>query len=262
MRILIKNIGINKIIGSLLLAIICFFVFLGNIKNIAKINSIIIPILIVFILYVGILNLKYININQIENQEIKRETFSWIIQSILYASYNLILVIPVLINLKDFIKSRKQITIVSFISSSIIFMLSIIIVLLLTSVNIDFSNIEMPIVYVIKNMFSNISIVYGIIILIAIFTTAVSIGVSFLNNVSKNKNEFKKLALFICIISVIVSNIGFSNLVKILFPMFGYMGILQIFLILKFREKTDLSIKKLYDIITKKERGKYNGNKK
>lgn len=232
MRILIKNIGINKIIGSLLLAIICFFVFLGNIKNIAKINSIIIPILIVFILYVGILNLKYININQIENQEIKRETFSWIIQSILYASYNLILVIPVLINLKDFIKSRKQITIVSFISSSIIFMLSIIIFLLLTNVNLNFSNIEMPIVYVIKNMFPNIRIVYGIIILIAIFTTAVSIGVSFLNNVSKNKNEYKKRALFICIISVIVSNIGFSNLVKVLFPMFGYIGILQIFLIL------------------------------
>ncbi len=237
MHILIKNIGINKIIGSLILAIICFLVFLGNIKNIAKINSIIIPILIIFILYLGILNLKYININQIEDQAIKREKISWIVQSILYASYNLILVIPVLINLKDFIKSRKQITMVSTISSSIIFMLSIIIFLLLTNFNLNFSNIEMPVVYVIKNMFSNISIVYGIIILIAIFTTAVSIGVSFLNNVSKNKKEYKKIALFICIISVIISNIGFSNLVKILFPMFGYMGILQIFLILNYTKK-------------------------
>lgn len=231
-NILVKNIGINKIIGSVILALICFFVFLGNIKNIAKINSIIIPILIIFILYIGIQNIKFVNINLIKNTLIKSEGISWITQAVLYASYNMILVIPVLINLKDFIKNRKQIAIVSIISSSIIFMLSLIIFLLLTNINIDISSIEMPVVYVIKNKFSNISIIYGFIILIAIFTTAVSIGVSFLNNVCRNKKDYNKMALFMCIISVIISKIGFSNLVQILFPMFGYMGILQILLIL------------------------------
>lgn len=218
-------------IGSVILALICFFVFLGNIKNIAKINSIIIPILISFILYIGIHNIKFININLIKNTLIKSEGISWIIQAVLYASYNMILLIPVLINLKDFIKSRKRIMFVSIISTGIIFILSLMIFLLLTNINIDFSNIEMPMVYVIKKRFSNISFVYGFIILSAIFTTAVSIGVSFLNNVSKNKKDYNKIAFFICFISVIISNIGFSNLVKILFPMFGYMGILQILLI-------------------------------
>ena len=236
MHILAKNIGVSSIIGSLLLTFICFFVFLGNIKNITRINSAIIPILIIFILYVGIQNLKSISVNQINNQLIKSEGFFWIVQSILYASYNLILVIPVLINLKDFIKSRKQIVYVSIISACIIFMLSLMIFLLLTNINIDFENIEMPVVYVINNKFSNISIIYGFIILIAIFTTAVSIGVSFLNNVCRNKKDYNKMALFMCIISVIISKIGFSNLVQILFPMFGYMGILQILLILVYKK--------------------------
>ena len=230
-HILVNNIGINKIIGSIFLAIICFIVFLGNIKNIAKINSIIIPILISFILYIGIHNIKFININLIKNTLIKSEGISWIIQAVLYASYNMILVIPVLINLKEFIKNKKQIVNVAITSSGIIIVLSLIIFLLLMNINTDYSNIEMPVIYVIKNRFTNISWVYGFIILIAIFTTAVSIGVSFLNNVSKNKKDYNKIAFFICFISVIISNIGFSNLVKILFPMFGYMGILQILLI-------------------------------
>ncbi len=219
-----------------MLAIICFIVFCGDIKNIAKINSIIIPILIFFILYVGVKNLKYINLGLFEDTLNKTNKISWVIQAILYASYNMILVIPVLITLKEFIKSKKQIFIIAIIASGIIYILSSIIFLLLTGINTDFSYIEMPVVYVIKNNFSNLSLIYGFIILIAIFTTAVSIGASFLNNVSKNKKDYRFKALIICIASVIVSNIGFSNLVKVLFPMFGYMGVLQILLILVYKK--------------------------
>ena len=231
-HILAKNIGLNKIIGSLLLATICFVVFLGNIKNIIKINSIIIPILIIFILLVGIYNLKYININQIGENIAVRSGLLWIVQAILYASYNLILVIPVLINLRPYLKNKKQLIIISLLTSILISIISILIFLLLINVNTNFSNLDMPVVYVIKNKFPEISKIYGVIILIAIFTTAISIGTGFLNNVSTCKREYISIAFLMCLISIIVANIGFSNLVKVLFPMFGYMGILQILLIL------------------------------
>ena len=231
-HILTKNIGINKIIGSILLTIICFFVFLGNIKNITRINSIIIPILIVFILLVGIYNMKFVRIPQIGANISINTGKSWIIQCILYASYNLILLVPVLINLKEFLKNKKQIIIISILTAIIISIISIFIFLLLINVDINFSNLDMPVVYVIKNKLPEISKIYGLIILVAIFTTAISIGAGFLNNVSKNKKEYRVLAFFLCFISVLVANIGFANLVKVLFPMFGHMGILQIFLIL------------------------------
>ena len=103
---------------------------------------------------------------------------------------------------------------------------------LLINVDVAFETLEMPAVYVIKNKFPKLAYFYGIIILVAIFTTATSIGASFLNNVSKNKKQYNKYAFIICIAGVIVSNIRFSKLVKILFPTFGYAGILQILLIL------------------------------
>ena len=219
--------------GSLLLAIICFFVFLGNMKNIARINSVIIPILIVFIIFIGIYNLKFVNVHQIGHNIVVKQGISWIIQCILYASYNLILLIPVLINLKEFLKNKIQLIIISVLTSFIIAVISIFIFLLLINVDVNFTNLDMPVVYVIRNNLIEISKIYGLIILIAIFTTAILIGVGFLNNVSKNQREYRSFAFLMCLISVIVANIGFSNLVKVLFPMFGYLGILQIIILLK-----------------------------
>ena len=220
-------------LGSLLLAIICFFTFLGNTKNITKINSIVIPILIVFILYFGIRNLQLIRVEQIGKNILVKDGFFWIFQAILYASYNLILLIPVLINLKNFVKSDKQIITISIVSSIIISIISICVFLLLINVDVNFSTLDMPVVYVIKKTFPKVSSLYGLIILIAIFTTAISVGTGLLNNINIDKNKITKYAFFMCIISVIISNLGFSNLVKLLFPVIGYIGILQIVLILK-----------------------------
>lgn len=180
----------------------------------------------------GVQNLKSTDINSLQFNNFTYNGFMWILQAILYASYNLILLIPILINLKKFIKSKNQILIVSIITSVILSIISILVFFLLTNVDVSFDTLEMPAVYVIKNKFPKLSFFYGLIILTAIFTTATSIGASFLNNVTKNKKQYNKYAFIICIAGVIVSSIRFSQLVKILFPTFGYAGILQILLIL------------------------------
>ena len=96
----------------------------------------------------------------------------------------------------------------------------------------DISNLEMPAVYVVSHMFKILKIAYGFIILGSIFTTAISLGTSYLQNVSKSKKSYTQIAVFMCITSVLVSKIGFSNLINSLYPIFGYLGIVQILLII------------------------------
>lgn len=202
-------------------------------ESITKINSIIIPTLILIIMIIGIKNIAQIDTNQIGmNTNIDTSLF-WILQAVLYASYNLILVLPVLINLKKFIKSKKQILLVAILTGIIIAVISILSFLLLVNVDTNFSLIEMPIVYVIQNKFAKFKYLYGIIILIAIFTTAISVGISFLNNISKNSKKFPQIAAILCISSISISKIGFSNLVNTLFPLFGFLGLVQIYFISK-----------------------------
>lgn len=223
-----QEIGINRLVGSLILAIITFIVFMTSIKGVVKVNELIVPILIGFIFIIGIISIKNIHILNLENYVIRTNYTNFALSAVLYSSYNSILLIPVLITLNNYVKNKKQIFYISFISAIVTILLSVIIFLLLVRVDVDISKLEMPVVYIVSNMFKILRYIYGVIILGSIFTTAISLGVSFLQNTAKNKKGYTQISIIMCITSVIISKFGFSNLVSLLYPIFGYLGLIQI----------------------------------
>lgn len=231
-----QELGINGFIGSIILSIICFIIFMTNVKGVIKVNEIIIPILITFLLIIGIFNSKNIHILNLSDYIIRTNFSNWILSSILYCSYNSILLIPTLITLKSYIKNEKNIYKISVISTIIVITLSIIIFSILLRVDVDITNLEMPAVYVITNTFTKMKYIYGFIILSSIFTTSISLGISFLQNTSKNRKSYTHIALIMCITSVLISKIGFSNLVNLLYPIFGYLGLIQILKLILIRQ--------------------------
>lgn len=224
-----QEFGINSLIGSIILALVTFITFMTSVKGVVKVNEILVPILIIFLVIVGILNLPEINFLKLDNYIIQINFSNYILSGILYCSYNTILLIPVLLTLKDYIKNRQQITGVAIVTTIITTLLSLIVFLLLVRVDVDITKLEMPAVYVVSNSFRILKYVYGFIILVSIFTTAISLGTSFLQNIAKNKKSYTQFALIMCITSVITSKIGFSNLINLLYPFFGYLGLVQIF---------------------------------
>ena len=94
-------------------------------------------------------------------------------------------------------------------------------------------NTEMPMVYIVNNLGTIYKIIYSIVVLIAIFTTAISSGYSFINNIAKNKKQYKIFLYVISILGIALSPLGFGNLLDFLYPMLGFLGLLQIFFILK-----------------------------
>lgn len=226
-----QEIEIRSILGASILAISSYFIFKKNMNGITKINSIAVPILLIIILILGLKNINCIeNIKFIKQNDVY--DLKWIYKAIIYASYNIILLIPVLVNLKNFIKNKKHIWLISFFSGLIFFILAICVFLIIANVDVPFEKLQMPTIYVVKKYFKEFKVLYGLVILISIFTTAISIGVSFLDNVCKQKNSYPQYAKIMCITSVFFSNFGFSKLVEILFPIFGFLGLLQIALII------------------------------
>ena len=223
-----QEIGINSLIGSGILAIITFFIFMTSIKGVVKANEILVPVLIGFLILIGIINLKNLPIWEIQKYIVESNNTKYYLNAILYSCYNSILLIPVLITLKNYLKDKKQIIKISIISTIVIILLSIIIFLLLIRVDVDITKLEMPAVYVVSNISKILKYIYGFIILGSIFTTTISLGTSFLKNITKSKKSYTQIAVIMCITSVLISKIGFSNLVNALYPIFGYLGILQV----------------------------------
>lgn len=153
---------------------------------------------------------------------------NWLVISVLYASYNCILLIPILTSMREYVKKYKEIKGIALIVSIIISILLVTVFLFLINVDVDIKKLEMPAVYAISNIWPRIKSVYGIIILISIFTTAISLGISFLKNVSINNKSYDVIAILICLSAMIFSGIGFSNLVNIMYPILGFLGLLQI----------------------------------
>ena len=211
-----QEIGINKFLGSTVLGVL-------------KVSELIVPVLIIFIVIIGGINLITVN-TEIEIPEIKKD---WLLSSASYASFNMILLIPALIPLGKQITKEKNIKYISIITGILMIIMSLMIFMLLVKCDVDISTLEMPIVYVVRNFFTKFKPLYAFIILSSIFTTAISIGIGFLQNISKNKKSYAQFVLFMCITSLIVSNFGFSKLVNLVYPIFGYIGILQMISIIK-----------------------------
>lgn len=222
---------INSILGSSILAILCMMVFKSKVKGFVKVNELLIPILILVIFIIGIINIYSIDIKNIRNYVFQDNNQQWILSSILYASYNSILLIPVLITIKDYI-NKENIKHVVIIPSIMVMVLAIIIFAFLMNIDINIKQLEMPAVYAVKNIINKSDLIYGIIILMSIFTTAISLGTSLFENVTKNNKSYTTISTIICVSSIIFSQIGFSNLVNLLYPIFGLLGLIQIIQIL------------------------------
>ena len=224
-----QEIGINKILGSALLAVMSAVVFFTSVKGVLKVSEFIVPILICFIVIIGGMNLITINF-EIEIPIVKN---NWILSSIIYCSYNMVLLIPVLISLRKQIKRMTNIKYIAILSGILMTTMSIMVYMLLVECDVDIATLEMPIVYVVRTFFPKFKSVYAFIILSSIFTTAISVGIGFLQNISKNEKSYPHFVLFMCITSLLVSNFGFSKLVNFVYPIFGYIGVAQIFCIIK-----------------------------
>ena len=227
-----QELGINSIIGSAILAILSAIVFFTNVKGVLKVSEFLVPLLLIFIILIGFQNLLTIDINT----DILTTRKGWLLSSIVYCSYNIILLIPILISIKNQITKQRNIKYISMLCGILMITMSILIYMLLIKCDIEVQTLEMPVVYVITNFFPKYKIIYAFIILASIFTTAISLGIGFLQNMCKNRSSYPQFVVFMCITSLLISKIGFSKLVNLLYPLFGYIGIMQIFEILFYKK--------------------------
>lgn len=225
-----QEFNIPKIITVMIISTIAYITFKKRIEGITKINNIIIPILIGIIVIIGfrtnfIHSLKEVRIEFIHINN----NLEWIIKAIEYSSYNSILLIPILISIKKYSIGKEKS--ISLISTLILSILSTIIfgVMYKYSNSVDFEKIEMPIVYIVGQINHIYKYIYGIVIIFSIYSTMISAGYGLLENVKKEKYGLHNLVL--CLSGVVMSNISFSNLINIIYPIFGILGIFQLILI-------------------------------
>ncbi len=228
---------IPQILGSSILAVLCIMILSKEVKGLLKLSEAIVPALMLFILIIGCITIRNTNILNLKDYLITKQS-NWFISSIIYTSYNMILIIPILISLKNVI-TKKGVTSIAILVGIITNILAICVYVTMVGIT-NIESLEMPISYAISTKFPYLQIVYGIMILSSILTTAISLGTGFIQNLQTSQKTRRKVLIAICGVSIPISTIGFSNLIQGLYPVFGYIGLLQILKIITVKtvEKT------------------------
>lgn len=224
--------NVPVIIGAGIFSIFIFITLNRNIEGIIKISEIVVPIIILFIIMVGVKEIEEITVEEIRFTCINKSVLESIISGVLYSSYNSIILIPAIVPLKKYIK-KENIKIIGMVVGILLAILSFIIYIILQKNGIEIGQYDLPMIYIMKLLGNIYEKIYGIVIIVAIFTSVISAGYGFLENISKNKKSYTQILSIMCITSPVFAFIGFSKLINILYPMFGVLGIIQIYFILK-----------------------------
>lgn len=224
-----QEFNIPRVITATIITSISYITFMSNIEGITKISMWIVPILIIIILVMGIKSNLIDTMQKIEIENIHIQT-NWILKAIQYTSYNSILLVPILISLRKYSKTHERK--IGIITALIFASLSITIYLVLLKGG-NLLGIEIPMIKIANEYGNTFKYAYSLVIIFAIYTTMISEGYGFLTNCTKDKKQYTKIAKIICISAVFISNISFSFLINLTYPVFGILGIIQLIYLIK-----------------------------
>jgi uncharacterized membrane protein YkvI len=222
--------GIKTYWGIFIMCIIVLLITLLSTKGLIAINSIVVPFSITIILMLGILvlfsisNIKDINVYLNGLEPIKN---NWMTSGILYSAFNIIGATGVICPMTNDIRNKK-----SFIYGCIIG--SIILTLLALSINFSiliyspqsYHN-EIPNLFIASHYGKFISLCLTIIIWLEMLSTEISDIYSLSYRIHYSSSlPYTTCVLLIILLSIPFSFIGFSNLIALLYPPFGVIGVI------------------------------------
>lgn len=221
--------------GILILVFINCLVLFSGLQGVVWINAILVPLKITAILLISLLLIKAQNslpgINLFMEPNVNTYR-SWVVSGFLYVSYNMILVIAVLSTIGKNINTRKAIVggllggIGLGITAGVMYWAQL-------SIYPEIINTKVPMLYMAGLISGNVKSIMGILIWLAILTTAVANAHGFAARLAElNSNMYKLFGISVTLLSISLARFDFNQLVGIVYPIFGFAGLLLIFILL------------------------------
>lgn len=236
--------SISNIFGTLLMIIASVMILKFSMKGLVWLNSLSVPIMICIIFVIFILFESFSEpidaetavLFTFKNDGIKLHN-NIILSCLLYGGFNILSATGILAPLASQNK-RSNFKKGIFMGSLLLVLISMIINYLILSNMPYIAKYDIPLLYI-SRIFGKI---LQVIILVLIWIEMLSTEISSLYSLAKcisNKYKFSifRSIVLILFISVPISIFGFTNLISIIYPFFGLMGLFFIYYIVKYKYK-------------------------
>lgn len=227
-----ESLGISRIIGVLIIAALTLFVALKSIKGILRINSLVVPILVLVIFFVLV---KAMGISSFDTIKMKLDSvytgdfFKPVFAFIFYCSYNIVLALGVLTALSQDINSIKVLRRGALYGGFGLMALALSLNLCLTLHAPAIFRLSIPVLYIAS--MQTVYIKYAVLLCIwfEICTTAIANVFSLANRIAKNRpSTYRFTSLFIIAACIPLSLFNFKSLIAFFYPLFGALSMFLI----------------------------------
>jgi len=214
---------------SLGIAIMSFSLMLTTLyglKGITTVNIVITPLLTITILAIGIYSLAYhqvdLSMMQAPPQSTNLPAPHWLLSSLLYLSYNLVMSITVLVPLGACTERTPRM--IGSIIGGLLLMLLAGLVTIVVMVHYPQSlEHQIPMLSIASSQHPFHHIAYIFIFTAAMYTTGLATLYGCATKLTISTGLSMKKSLFLLLLlGLLISQIGFSTLIAIIFPIFGY----------------------------------------
>lgn len=231
-----QTFSVSKTSGTIIIALLCFITFLFDQRGIVEINTALCPLLIVGGIFIGVylFMTDYITTFNYTLPMIKNITDNWFFSAVVYVSYNIITAVAVLASLDTVVKNKETAKYGGIIGG---FSMGILGLFMALPLFVNYAFIKgspLPMLSLVEFSANGFfTYLYLFVLLAAIFTTAVANGFAIITWFQRKlKMRPINIKISVVVLGIILSQIGFVNFVRIIYPFFGYIGLFEIVVIL------------------------------
>jgi uncharacterized membrane protein YkvI len=210
------------------MALVSLLTVITGTKGVVNAISAVVPLLIIMVIYVFLIN---IFANPLTGEEIETSktiagaTPNWFLSAVNYASYNLVIAVAVLAPIGAKVENKKHLLRGALLGALGLGVgIAAINFCLLTNI-IDVAELEVPMISVASRISAGVRLLFAVVIFTEIYSTAIGNLYGFTQRVSLSLSKPLLIALATAG-AFIAGQLGFSNLVRFLYPAVGYGALL------------------------------------
>lgn len=207
--------------GALFSLAVCFFIIKNKVSGLEKFNFFATPLMLA-----GVVGLCVLCALLPKTTDISPDKVVFpMVSGVLYVSYNMVSAVAVLVSASKIAKTAREAALGGMLGG-ILTGVPLVLMSTILAHHWEVASFSMPFFALIHNNFAHLGALCSVVLYLAMLTTAVSSGVSVLDNAETEKGQ--KGALFLCILAFFVSFMPFTQLVLSVYSAFGVIGIVLI----------------------------------
>ena len=221
-----EQFSVAPIWGTIAMAIVTLLTVVTGTRGVINAISYVVPFLIVSVLFIAISSLvkNPVTASEIDAaSDLPGATPNWLLSAVNYASYNIVISIGVLTSMGAYTPSKKKLLTGALLGAAGL-ALGLVAIYFTVLTNISVAGVkELPMIEAAGRISGPLRLAFAVVLFAEVYTTAVGNLYSLSQRISLRMPKKLLIAVATCL-ALLAGQLGFSNMVRFLYPAVGYGG--------------------------------------